>query len=301
MANKSLYLLSYSTIEYVSRFLHYNPNIKIICTRNNENIRYIDEKDEHIILNRIRIDDNSILIRWGSRAYTNQGDNVITYNLSKRISSASDKKHSRLLLEKNNIPVPMTMLNIEDINLMDYPVIIRPLHHQKAKKFYFANNSAEFVNILNEKFDGDFDLCYASSFFNKTNEYRVYCASGKVLYVQEKLGAGKLRLKDIEKVNEIKWGTINWHNLKEEPFRSLCLTSLKATKIHKLDFSAVDIMYNRENNEIEICEVNTCPELLDYGFHRFSEYFNMLLEKNDHYAYEIDEENYLWENNFKTT
>lgn len=301
------FLLSYSEEEYILPFFKYiqDSNFYIIILIGEHKIVY-NKDGEYLNIDDVNniICDGDVVIRWGSRIPIKH--NCITYNIGKCIHNASSKKLARELMERNNIHTIETLLSIEDLPIMTYPVIIRPLMHEKGSDFFVCNDIESARHILQEKFNNNLSECYVSSYFDRTNEYRVYCAHGKILYVQEKTGTSKIDISkdNIKLINELPWETINWEALSSKSmFHNMLNESLKATNdVLKLDFSAVDILYNSKNDSFAICEINTMPELLDYGFIRFSQYFKLLRNYSEKYSkrlkhIKIDEEDLLWRKN----
>lgn len=302
-------LISYSEPRLCLPFFEHvtNPNFHILVTNEDMRRLYLNQ-NEYIDIDNVDklLKDPSIIIRWGNR--TKLSDKHIVYNTGKAIRSVSDKKNARVIMDNNNIRTIEIANNIEDVTLLDYPVIIRPLKHERGNNFHVCQNPNGALRVISRHFTS-FNDCYVSSYFPRTNEYRVYCAHNKILYLQEKAGIENFNIinDDIKDINRLDWNTIPWDTIaSSEILTEICKESIDATSLFGLDFSAVDVLYDRRSNNFVICEINTMPELLDYGFSRFALYFNMLIDfsnsNNKRLSRKTHTENenqeILWRNNF---
>lgn len=306
-------LISYSDPELCLPFFNYikNKNFYILVTNDSIQRLYYNENEYINVnfndINRI-LKEPSIIIRWGNRIKLN---NIhIVYNTGKSIRQVSNKKNARILMDNNNIKTIEIANNIEDLQLLNYPVIIRPLKHERGNSFFIGQSPSSATNLIRRHF-GSFNECYVSSYFPRTNEYRVYCAHNKILYFQEKVGVGDMNITsdNIRDINRLDWITIPWDTISNNQNHiNICKECIDASELFGLDFSAVDVLVNSNTQEFVICEINTMPELLDYGFSRFAHYFNMIIDfsnKNgkrlSRKTYTMNEnEDFLWRNNFST-
>lgn len=276
------FLLSYAEEDQVLPFFDHikSDNFFIIVTNGDYKAAYSSEGERRRIRNvNDLLSGKNIVIRWGNRSKIPPTN--IVYNVGTSIHNASDKKLARTIMEDNDIQTIETLRIREDLPIMHYPVIIRPLHHERGNNFHVAKNESEARSIISSVFKNNYNNFYVSSFFPRTNEYRVYCAHNRVLYIQEKVGVGQINiLKDnIKNVNKVPWTTIPWGRISSQlNFLDIAVECIKTTNLFKLDFSAIDVLYDSKSQQFRICEVNTMPELLSYGFERFSMYFDMLIK-----------------------
>lgn len=233
---------------------------------------------------RIISDENNNVINWGNHIFAD--DNYFVVNKPSSIQNASNKSDGRRILRLNNIKIPKTFFWGEIIR---FPVIARPSHHHSGLEFYIINNNRELME-LHKKFD--MSNWYFSQIFEKTNEYRVHCASGKVTVVQEKpLVDGEIRAN--RAVNHESWTILKWGDFIPE----ICKESLKATEVLGLDFSAVDIMWNENNKECAICEVNTSPSInTEYMSGKYAKYFDWLVRNNFPSHFDIGNDDFVFTN-----
>jgi len=244
-------------------------------------------------INELSLADKKV-IRWGNRieAETNKG--TIVYNKSEAIERATNKKLSREIFAKEKVRTPKAVTP-ENITDADYPVIARPSTHAKGKNFIILKTKEEFQQhyAANEK-----NGWYYSAFVNKTREFRVHCAHGKILGVMEK-AKGK---------DKIAWNRAvtgePFIRVEQEkyPF-SVCFQALKAVKAIGLDFSGVDVMEIIENGKPQgyVLEVNTSPTLnsSEYISEQYAKYFDWLGrsdKRRDHWDFTKFEkaESFAW-------
>lgn len=235
-------------------------------------------KKIHSIYSYIGDEDNNI-INWGNYIFAE--DRYFKINKPSAIRFCSNKALSRKILQDNHIAVPKTWYTLQEAQI---PFIARPEFHHKGKQFYIVD-----TEIKKKYFDYKYGMYY-SAIFPKTHEYRIHCAHGKVLLINEKpLIKGDIRAN--QAITREAWKYIKWSEYNSD----ICRESLKACKVLSLDCGAVDIMYNANNNTCAICEINTAPTLCDseYNSKRHAMYFDWLINNNfpEHYDF------MKWKNN----
>lgn len=238
-------------------------------------IGYVKERGEYIPVPSIRkiIDDpETNLINCGNHIFAD--DSLFRINKPSMINNASNKSVSRRMLRDAGIKVPITFFYGESV---EFPCIARPSHHHGGNHFHIINNMSN-LSALAER--NDLHDWYFALIFVKTHEYRVHCAHGKVLIIQEKpLVDGEIR--GNQAVNHESWRILKW----SEFHPGICIESLRAVEALGLDYGAVDIMYNAENNTFAICEVNTSPSInTEYTSGKYGKYFDWLI-RNDYPAH----------------
>jgi hypothetical protein len=216
--------------------------------------------------------ENSIIIRWGSRVPLITDDKTIVYNKAENINISNNKGDARILLQNNNVPVPKTYLSENVLNQdLKYPMIGRPSHHGQGRHFYICNNQQDIKNAINK------GCSYFSEFYNKTKEYGVHCAHGKILAVVEKPKPEDNKMAWNRALNNDPFVVLKWSEVDYD----VCNVALQSLKVLKLDFGRVDIMAFPEDNnlpKVVVCEVNTAPTLTsaEYVSERWSSYFKWL-------------------------
>jgi hypothetical protein len=215
--------------------------------------------------------ENTKVIRWGNRIEAPTSGSTIVYNKAEAIANATDKKLSRELFIKGKVRSPK-LVSPENVATGDYPIIARPSRHAKGKNFVILKTQQEFVTHYNANYKSGW---YYSAFVNKTREFRVHCAHGKILAVMEKAKGG----------DKIAWNRAvtgePFHKVAQKDFPfSVCFQALKAIQTLGLDFGGVDVMEIMENGKPQgyVLEVNTSPTLnsSDWVSEQYAKYFDWL-------------------------
>jgi len=210
------------------------------------------------------------VINWGNRIFAN--DDYFRLNVPSAISKTSNKRTARRLLQEAKVSVPYTVFpepNMSTAYYQDviFPVIARPFRHLKGRDFHVLNTVEELMVFLWGKNVEDW---YVSEVFNKTHEFRIHVAHGKVLLVHQKSFA-KGNIMETSEVNSGFWRVLDWSEFNP----ALCIESIKASEVLGLDYAAVDIMWNAHDNSMAICELNTDPDVgTPYVSGKYAKYFD---------------------------
>lgn len=218
------------------------------------------------------LDGNNHQINWGTRLY----GSLATVNKADNVAHASHKRHSRRLLANAGIKIPATYFptaNLSQLPQMNFPVVVRPSYHHGGDNFNVLNTRTELAAFLWGKSALDW---YISEIFQKTHEYRVHVAHGKVLVIQEKpLVEGEIRANYA--VNQEEWKVLKWR----EYHPGICREAIRGVETLGLDFGAVDMMYNSQNDSFAVCEINTAPSIASpYMSQKYANYFDWLIRHN---------------------
>lgn len=191
--------------------------------------------------------DIDVCIRWGCTATVGANTNI---NTSKAIHSVANKKEFRFkMMEEDEKLCPVTCGHLD--NFDTYPVIFRPSYHSRGRDFHILRDLGDehrlFDRIAQGRMTDDF---YISPVINKTNEYRVFMAQGRVLNVTEKIP---------ENSDVILWNNVNgavFHNIRwgEWPM-DVIEYAVRAFNLTELDFGAVDVIH--DGNKPYVLEINT--------------------------------------------
>ncbi len=171
---------------------------------------------------------DSVLIRWGNRIDVETNEHTVVYNKSEAIAKATDKRLSRSVFYNSNIRAPK-IVNPLNVTQADYPVIARPRTHAKGKNFVILKDFGTFKH----HYDNNVNNWYYSAFVDKTQEFRVHCAHGKVLGIMSKPAPTKEgviawnRAINGEEFTALKWSEFNY---------DVCLQALKAVEALGLDY-----------------------------------------------------------------
>lgn len=190
-------------------------------------------------------ESNDVIIRWGSRIEFDQ-TGFISYNNSKALKLASNKKLARLKMLEKGVRVPrvITPENYDEIN--PTKIIARPLQHSKGKNFVVLVGKQQFLNHYREGW-------YYSEFINKEREFRVHVVLGKVLACLEKPQGDSEAWN--RAVNHEAFTLMEWGDVRKDISYQACL----ACEALNLDLGGVDVMWYED--KAYVIEVNTAPTL----------------------------------------
>ena len=273
-------LLTYDFKNEVDVFTHY--------TKNNGNrtwFHYNSKKPDVITMpGEPSFSKDDKVVFWGTRVPL-KANSAIVYNHPENLNNASNKGLARALFHEAGIPIPM-LINYEEANDANYPLILRRNHHRGGMFFFVVNNKEELDAAISKHIKGD-DF-YISEIYPKTAEYRVHCASGKALLVKQKPTPDNP--KEIAwnfHINEKPWKTIDRKDYDPDMIK----IALDAVEQLGLDFGAVDIMSKPSAKGFPphvVIEVNTAPSYTPYLISKYGAYFDMLFgmkEKASHWNY----------------
>lgn len=198
------------------------------------------------------IKDPDVLIRWGC---TSQYAAKKTINKTEAIHLVNNKLETRKVLLKNNISTPVLVDNLYDPNqVVNYPIIIRPIKHSQGKNLYFCLNHSEAMKALN-KINGEF---YASEYIAKDREFGVFVFHNRVTSVIEKVPKTEGANKSI--AWNVAQGTHSFENVPWSEWKmNICFLALKAMKAVGLDFGRVDIITKGDSSYV--LEINSAHSL----------------------------------------
>lgn len=230
---------------------------------------------------------DSINLPWGLSTP------VATYNNGTAVHNAGNKTYSRRVMRQNDIPVPTPWYGD---TIPVYPMIARPTRHARGQHFYVIRNDADLRRCPINNTNG-----YFSAVFPKTHEYRVHCAHGKILFIQNKGFQpdpnGDIRANQF--ITETEWITVPWSQTKNRLMKQVMRAALSAVDILGLDYGAVDVMVNTTNNSVAVCEVNTAPSIDGpYWISRYTRYFKWLMNEKhrEHWPWKTYEQavSFFW-------
>ena len=235
---------------------------------------------------------DKVILRWGSRQEIDGEDHVI-YNKGTAMALATDKKVSRQKLLEAGISCP----KLVGANNTVFPVIARPSRHAKGRNFVVLKTKKAFLDHYNANETYGW---YYSEFIDKSHEYRVHVAHGKVLEVMQKpKGEGIAWNRAVTGEAFVRVPRENYNNIPH--MKAVCLEALKAAKVIGLDFSGVDVIVF--NDVAYVLELNTSPTLNSspHVTERYAKYFDWLARsdtKRPHWKFEHFKKakSYIWKN-----
>ena len=190
-------------------------------------------------------------IRWGTTgkiqcAY--KEDRIL--NKVSCIKASSNKKAARVELFRHKLSLPV-WTSVDDVpidGITSY--IIRKANHAGGR---FLRKRYTYKGLL--KYASKWKDYYISPYIEKTNEYRVFVVNSRVAAISEKIPSDP---------NAIAWNHRAGSVFKNVRWGSWPLDvahkAVKANNLFGLDFSAVDLMVDKDGNSY-VLELNTGPTL----------------------------------------
>lgn len=222
-----------------------------------------------------------LCFRWGTTCTVPSGLTVV--NPAKAISRTSDKRGFRLLLAEKGLSMK-TWGHVNDYLASDpqidvQAVLIRPEYHSRSEGLYLCKKLSEVVEAI-KTIGGAY---YISEFIQKKNEYRVFVAQNRVVWMIRK------KPKD---ASEVSWGCveegafdyIGWSDWDMK----LADVALKTMKESGLDYGAIDIVEDFEGRFYTL-EVNTAPQLGPYYSKCLGKVMKYIVEKGKEHLPDAEE------------
>lgn len=211
------------------------------------------------------------LIRWGCTATVPKKGGPKVLNKKAAIRETTSKGTFRKKVADAGY-APKTWLTIEewfrDGTML--PVIVRPVFHQRSEDLFFCND----FNSLREAVDKIGDALYISEYIEKTKEFRVFVAQGRVMIVAEKLPKDR---------KAITWGCVEEGELDYQWWNDwnpkLVECAVEAFNLSSLDFAAIDIM--EKDGQFFFLEANTAPEVWEYYGQTFAKVFTYIIDNDN--------------------
>lgn len=215
---------------------------------------------------------SKLVINWGSSTF-HVADDTPMLNHPDAVKVASNKLTFFRALENTSINlVPFT----EDPEVVEdwLAECQRVCVRQKL-----TGHSGEGLLIINPKESCEkvLDIPPAklyTKYVPKALEYRVHVVQGKVIRIQKKILRPELSEKIKDSDNDLSKDDINWevrnhdngfvyvtNGVADECPESVTAQAIKAVRACKLDFGAVDIIFNNRKQKAFVLEINTSPGL----------------------------------------
>jgi len=226
--------------------------------------------DLGVVHNHKAVADANIIFRWGCSSTVHHANPQFIFNPAKGMHRVTDKPGFRKLCIDNGVSCPQTFFHKDealgwfDIHWnKNYTLIGRESYHAGGR-------NAEHIYTMEELENSKSD--YWSVVIPKTNEYRVYCAWGRVVRVDEKIPNDPTALlwnhaQQGSKFVNIKWGSWPLYVVRE---------ALKAHELSKLDYEGVDII--ALDGKAYVIESNSAPSLAPYGAKVYGKAFASVIE-----------------------
>lgn len=193
------------------------------------------------------------LVRWGCTADTGRrfpAERQI--NNSRAIHLVGNKKEFRRVLQAQDPGIiPETYFTTAAVPA-NGRFIVRPSHHAQGRQLWVAEGRRGVEEVVRRQgLGGDF---YASEFFDKEKEFRVYVFEGRVVAVAEKTPGDR---------NKVAWNVAQggrFDNVRWDAWPlQACEVAIRAWRHSGLDFGGVDVM--TRGNRALVIEINSAPSL----------------------------------------
>lgn len=231
---------------------------------------------------RFKPKEEDIIINWGNTTFNDQahwGDRYALLNDGDLILCASNKKlFFKGIAETNPEIIPPFWTNKQEIPENEYPIVCRSvLAGHSGAGITISSNSDDLVNAP----------LYVK-YIKKKDEYRVHCGKDwsaprlnteqpptKIIAVQR-----KARRADCENPN---WQIRNHSNgfvyvrSDVNPPQACIDVALKAFELTSLDFGAVDVIWNAQQERAYVLEINTAPGLEGQTISDYAGFFHSLV------------------------
>lgn len=210
-------------------------------------------------------------------------------NSNEMVRAASHKKRARQLFEEFEVPAPKLFLNTAQIQQEDLPVVGRTSYHTKGQGFWFCKTKEQ-VRAASAA-----GATHFMKFIPDTREYRVHTfIDGEALgdledreiedYKSVKISEKVWQSESVpdkntpQKNHEYGWTFLGPQNRRQEELDVVRYAAKKAIAALKMDFGAVDVMYQIKTKKPFVLEVNSTPSLADEQSDTCSRYASRILK-----------------------
>lgn len=191
-------------------------------------------------------------INWGNSRLNYTFNNVI--NSPEAISEISNKGKFRVKLYEAGLSM-FTTNTLGNVNIAvgseHKKLLVRPANHMGGSNIHVVETMGQIEPAIRACGYG----WYASEYIPKVKEFRVFVASGRVVYVVEKV---------VPDTTAIAWNVHQGGSFVNVPFGGWNLKVVKsavdAFNLTKLDFGAVDVIVDANGNAY-VLEINSAPAM----------------------------------------
>ena len=209
----------------------------------NDGKKYLPDQNKYV--NGNPPNDADYVFRWGVTSEIPHGKVV---NKVEAIHKINNKGKFRKLCAEKGL-AQKTWLPDDNINDLQFPVVVRRNNHAQGKNLHVCKNMQEFKQAIN-KYPNNW---YASLLINKTAEYRVFVVCGRVVWVASKVPGNP----DQVAWNVAQGGAFNNVNWGDWPLKAV-KSAVQAFELSGLDFGGVDVMVDAAGT-CYILEINSAP------------------------------------------
>ena len=208
------------------------------------------------------------VINWGSSSLPREVMRCRVLNLPEKVSLAANKKTFFEFLESSDVTLPPFTSDkaVAQAWIDDGKTVV--------ERHKLTGNSGEGLVICEP--DGELgDAPLYTMYINKRNEYRVHVAFGEIVDTQRKARSRDVSDDDVNwKVRNMANGFIFARNEGHDVPQCVLDEGLASVMALGLDFGAVDIVYNENDNKAYVLEINTAPGLSGTTLEKYVEVFS---------------------------
>jgi len=197
----------------------------------------------------------------------------IVFNSREKVLASSDKRRARIAFRDALVPAPKLYLHTADVPDTAFPIVGRTSHHKKGLGFWLCRNRRELDRASAA------GATHFLEFIANTREYRVHVFSktGALgtterstddfvsVKISEKVwqGQGEPNPDEPQKNHDFGWTFLGQQDRREEELDVVRHVAKQAMSCLKMDFGAVDVMYQIRNKIPYVLEVNSTPSMSD--------------------------------------
>jgi hypothetical protein len=212
--------------------------------------------------------NSKVVINWGSSSLPEEVTKCVVFNLPEAVALAANKKSFFEFLEGSDVSLPPYTSDkaVAQAWLGDGKCVV--------ERHKLTGNSGEGLVICEP--DGELgDAPLYTMYINKRNEYRVHVAFGEIIDTQRKARSRDVADDDVNwKVRNMINGFIFARNEGHDVPWCVLDEGLASVMALGLDFGAVDIVYNENDDKAYVLEVNTAPGLSGTTLEKYVEAFS---------------------------
>lgn len=219
----------------------------------------------------IHINQGDVIINWGSSKcpYIN-APTFRLLNQASAVKLAANKLGAFNALRTADVPIPLFAHSIDGVSWKGVTVLRHKLTGHSGEGIEIAEKASDLAGMETAKL-------YVQ-YIKKVDEYRVHVIGKEIVIVQRK--ARRLEVPD----GEVNWRVRNHRNgfvfarSDVSPPQSVLDAAVRAVAALRLDFGAVDIVWNADKALPYVLEVNTAPGLEGSSLNDYAEGFRNLLQ-----------------------
>lgn len=214
-----------------------------------------------------------VVINWGCTEVNPVVQGARILNTFESVYNACNKLNALTVLEECGVDVPKFTTDQDEAKTwLEQGKLVVERHLLRA-------NSGRGIRIVDKIEDLQYAPLY-TQYIKKQSEYRLHAMGGEVFDIQQK-----------RRSTEVPDGDVNWQvrntaggfifardNVELQPIteevKQMCATAVRSLG---LDFGAVDLVYNKQQNKMYVLEINTACGLQGTTLEKYTDKFKEFL------------------------